>query len=87
MSKRMILFENCGDCPNTCFAFLEKKVVCLKVFDRDGERFCPEKGTPDWCPLPAVPEYREYYHEYGQAKDFADGWNSCLDKILAEEEQ
>ena len=36
---------------------------------------------PKWCPLKPLPS-KDFWHK----KDYADGWNACLDAITGETE-
>lgn len=54
--------------------------------------FCGESGNslhdyvninlkPSWCPLKPLPS-KDFWHK----KDYADGWNACIDELLGEAE-
>ncbi|MCD8207656.1 MAG: hypothetical protein LUD72_06950 [Bacteroidales bacterium] len=95
MSKRIIIIENCEDCENCVRGFLTRKHVCLEQIGKP--RDCPDNGTPDWCPLPKIPERRNTVNTFGLRREaeenhvspqhqagFNLGWNAALDAILKE---
>lgn len=65
--------------PNNCE---ECKIIYLQAHD---ERSSCDSGDwskrPSWCPLRPLPS-KDFWHK----KDYADGWNDCLDAIEGETE-
>lgn len=92
MGKSVLVMEtpeHCIDCP--ChFAYENGTVWCGKenkeLLADDIETF-----KPDWCPLRNIPK-RKYEEDEGLIYDdfahlgrqFFEGWNACLDRILNE---
>lgn len=100
--KKVILVTDepmgCGRCVASCrrkrvgkeeyywichSGYMEKGALVHNIIDVDSET------KPEWCPLKAIPQKREerYASEVGDRDSgFIDGWNACIDEILADNE-
>lgn len=75
MSEKSVLVintpKNCKECD--CHLWL----VCVPA-DKDIDEYVDASKTkPDWCPLKPLPP-KDYWHK----KDYADGWNDCLEELM-----
>lgn len=88
MSKSILVIdtpENCESCPfcrgwNVCkiMKYLKKEKI-ISSYIVDHQIF--EGGKPDWCPLRDFPEKMAEENRWF-SKDYAEGFNSCIDQIL-----
>lgn len=69
----------CADCP--CSHLSDGKWWCYVPMDAPAEieKDVFEVIPPNWCPLKPLPS-KDFWHK----KDYADGWNACLEEILGE---
>ena len=84
MSKSVLVIETpktCAECPLSFFADPDGSddMFCmLAKDDRIEEAFTVRAG---WCPLKPMPGRNVW-----DKKDFADGWNACINAMRGEEE-
>lgn len=91
MSKAILVFDmpnSCRECP--CCICTEFDTYCGRTdmqLEYDFEQCAYVK--PDWCPLRPVPEKHKELsieeYEFGKlGLAFTQGFNSCIDEILGE---
>ena len=80
------------DTPRTCGS-------CLAYAEYGDGDYCEcrakEKqligsGIPDWCPLKPIPQFTPDEFNKSFAEDyfsFEEGWETCIEKILGEENE
>lgn len=74
--------EECGDCP--CVNLLG---IYCQADKRN--RYCLLENRKEWCPLKPMPQYMTMKNtvscDYNEA--FVNGFNTCIDEILGEENE
>ena len=88
MSKAVLVLDMPSSCIGCNFLHCEieeNKEYCeareiRKQVDLEKEE------KPDWCPLKPIPEHKEENHtsEYEDIKN--EGFNACIDELLADKE-
>ena len=89
MSKSILVVDKpecCDYCPIGRIFGMAGQVECMASknirVNQDG------KTIPDWCPLKEVPDKRkaeDYLDDNAEA--FVDGYNTCINEILAEKKE
>lgn len=97
MEKMILIIDDpvyCKYCP-MCKERRNFGWYCSKWYPTKYDMRCniiediDSQTRPDWCPLKAIPSKREekYASEVGDRDSgFIDGWNACIDEILADNE-
>lgn len=81
MSKSILVIdtpETCGQCPCS----LEVSTDCCGVNGKDVNFH----KKPDWCPLKEAPQKLAEENRWF-SKDYAVGFNACIDEILKERDE
>lgn len=83
MNKGIIVVntpECCDECEFMCYDQYNNNFCFMADVDE-----LIEDDKPDWCPIKPAPEKIQHPSRQSLLQEqFADGWNTCVDKILGE---